>query len=168
MGQVFSLRMIHATASESYAVERGKPGVLVGIMDTGIDAAHPDIAPNFNARLSRNFTTDIPLIDGKCSKEPDKSCSDPATVDENSHGTHVAGTVASPINGFGMAGVAPGVTLVNRTGFRLFLPRADDPGHAVRGRHRDRRREHELLHGSVALQLRGRPPGHRPGDGRSG
>jgi lantibiotic leader peptide-processing serine protease len=109
----WDMRMIHATPSESYAVERGKPGVLVGIMDTGIDASHPDIAPNFNAALSRNFTTDIPLIDGKCSQEPDHSCSDPATVDEDSHGTHVAGTVAAPINNFGMAGVAPGVTLVN-------------------------------------------------------
>jgi lantibiotic leader peptide-processing serine protease len=109
----WDMRMIHATASESYAVEPGKSAVLVGIMDTGIDAAHPDIAPNFNGVLSRNFTTDIELIDGKCAQEPDKSCSDPATVDENSHGTHVAGTVASPINGLGMAGVAPGVTLVN-------------------------------------------------------
>jgi lantibiotic leader peptide-processing serine protease len=109
----WDMRMIHATPSESYAVQPGKSGVLVGIMDTGIDAAHPDIAPNFNAALSRNFTTDIELIDGKCAQEADKSCSDPATVDENSHGTHVAGTVASPINGLGMAGVAPEVTLVN-------------------------------------------------------
>jgi subtilisin family serine protease len=109
----WDMRMIHATPSESYAREPGKSGVLVGVMDTGIDAAHPDIAPNFNAALSQNFTVDDELIDGKCALEPDHSCNDPATVDENSHGTHVAGTIASPINGFGMAGVAPGVTLVN-------------------------------------------------------
>ena len=112
-GLQWDMRMIHATPSESYKKNPGKVGVLVGIMDTGIDASHPDIAPNFNTALSRNFTTDIELIDGKCNQEPDHSCSDPATVDENGHGTHVAGTVASPINGFGMAGVAPSVTLVN-------------------------------------------------------
>ena len=109
----WDMRMIHATPAESYASEPGKRGVLVGVMDTGIDGSHPDIAPNFNAALSRNFTVDDELIDGKCAQEPDHSCNDPATVDENSHGTHVAGTIASPINGFGMAGVAPGVTLVN-------------------------------------------------------
>jgi lantibiotic leader peptide-processing serine protease len=109
----WDMTMIHATADESYAVEVGNPGVLVGIMDTGIDASHPDIAPNFNAALSRNFTVDDPIIDGSCKSDPDNSCQDPATVDEDGHGTHVAGTVASPLNGLGMAGVAPNVTLVN-------------------------------------------------------
>jgi lantibiotic leader peptide-processing serine protease len=109
----WDMRMIHASAGESQSVEPGKKGVLVGIMDTGIDASHPDIQPNFDSGLSRNFTVDDPLIDGACKTDPDKSCQDPATVDENSHGTHVAGTVASPVNDFGMAGVAPNVTLVN-------------------------------------------------------
>jgi subtilisin family serine protease len=109
----WDMEMIHATEGESHAVQDGDRGVLVGIMDTGIDAFHPDILENFSFALSRNFTTDIPSIDGKCVRDPDKSCSDPPTVDENSHGTHVAGTVASPVNDFGMAGVAPGVTLVN-------------------------------------------------------
>ena len=39
-------------------------GVTVGIIDTGVDAGHPDIAPNFDAERSRNFTMDIPAIDG--------------------------------------------------------------------------------------------------------
>jgi lantibiotic leader peptide-processing serine protease len=108
----WGMRLIHATVKGSYARERGA-GVLVGIMDTGIDGSHPDIAPNFSRTLSRNFTTDIPLIDGPCKDEPDRSCSDPADVDENSHGTHVASIIGSPINGLGVAGVAPEVTLVS-------------------------------------------------------
>jgi lantibiotic leader peptide-processing serine protease len=112
-GLQWDMAMIHATAEESYAVSTGNPDVLVGIIDTGIDASHPDIAPNFDAELSRNFTTDIPLIDGKCNQEPDHSCEDPADVDEAGHGTHVAGTVAAALNGLGIAGVAPTVTLVN-------------------------------------------------------
>ena len=109
----WDMRMINATARGSYAVQRGTQRVLVGVMDTGIAGGHPDIRRNFSARLSRNFTRDIPLVDGACADDPDNSCKDPANVDENGHGTHVAGTIASPINDFGMAGVAPNVRLVN-------------------------------------------------------
>ncbi|HMJ94742.1 MAG TPA: S8 family serine peptidase [Thermoleophilaceae bacterium] len=108
----WDMRMINATPSGSYSRQRGK-GVRVGILDTGVDGTHGDIAPNFNAALSRNFTTDDPLIDGPCADEADHSCSDPSNVDENGHGTHVAGTVGAPINNLGMAGVAPDVELVN-------------------------------------------------------
>jgi lantibiotic leader peptide-processing serine protease len=109
----WDMAMIHATADESYSVATGSHDVLVGIIDTGIDASHPDLAPNFNAALSRNFTTDIPLIDGPCNQEPDQSCEDPADVDEGGHGSHVAGTVGAALNGIGIAGVAPNVSLVN-------------------------------------------------------
>ena len=109
----WDMRMIDATADGSYAVQQGSKDVIVAVIDTGIDGSHPDIAPNFNQALSRNWTTDIPLIDGKCVRDPDHSCSDPNDVDEDGHGTHVAGTIAAPINGLGMAGVAPNVTLVN-------------------------------------------------------
>jgi lantibiotic leader peptide-processing serine protease len=109
----WDMKQIHATASGSYGVERGSRKVLVGIIDTGIDGSHPDIKPNFNKKLSRNFTTDIPIIDGSCASDPDGSCKDPADVDEDGHGTHVAGIVGAALNGLGTAGVAPGVTLVN-------------------------------------------------------
>ena len=109
----WDMRAIRATAGKSYRRQPGNSDVRVGIIDTGIDGTHPDIAPNFNRSLSRNFTTDDPIIDGECVTDPDGSCSDPADVDEDGHGTHVAGTVAAPINRLGMAGVAPGVELVN-------------------------------------------------------
>jgi subtilisin family serine protease len=112
-GLQWDMDMIHATTDGSYASQPGDPRVLVGIIDTGIDSTHPDLDDNVNTSLSRNFTTDIPLIDGPCEEEPDASCSDPATVDEGGHGTHVAGTVAAELNGLGISGVAPNVTLVN-------------------------------------------------------
>jgi len=105
----WDMRMIGATATGSYAKNQGK-GVRVGIIDTGIDGSHPDIAPNFSARLSRNFVTDMPDVDGPCEVA---SCVDPADVDDNDHGTHVASTIGSPLNGLGIAGVAPKATLIN-------------------------------------------------------
>jgi subtilisin family serine protease len=135
----WDMKMIHATSDRngSYRKQPGSRKVLVGIIDTGVDGSHPDIAPNFNKALSRNFTTDIPTdplsgeeIDGPCADEPDASCNDPNDVDENSHGTHVASTIGSPINGLGMAGVAPNVTLLNLragqdSGFFFLQPSVD-------------------------------------------
>jgi subtilisin family serine protease len=110
----WDMRMIGATPDGSYATQPGSKDVTVAVIDTGIDGTHPDIAPNFDAVRSRNWTVDRADIDGPCDAEIDGSCAaDPANVDEDGHGTHVAGEIAAPINGFGMAGVAPNVTLVN-------------------------------------------------------
>jgi subtilisin family serine protease len=112
-GWQWDMAMMDATPTGSYAFQPGSHAVRVGVIDTGIEGNHPDIAPNFDAELSRNFTTDDTLIDGTCASDPDASCTDPADVDENGHGTHVAGTIASPLNDVGIGGVAPGVSLVN-------------------------------------------------------
>ncbi|MFG1752385.1 S8 family serine peptidase [Streptosporangium sandarakinum] len=118
-GRQWDMRQIHATVTGSYRRSRGTHDVLVGVLDTGVDATHPDIAANYNFKLSRNFTVDVPTdangkeLDGPCEQEPDKSCTDPVTVDENGHGTHVASSIASPINGLGIAGVAPGASIVS-------------------------------------------------------
>lgn len=112
----WDMKQIHATPDGSYKKEPGDKRVLVGILDTGVDGDHPDIKPNFNRKLSRNFTQDIPadadgnVLDGPCEF---KSCVDPNDWDDRGHGTHVASTIASPRNGFGMAGVAPNVSIVN-------------------------------------------------------
>ncbi|MFD1051749.1 S8 family serine peptidase, partial [Kibdelosporangium lantanae] len=90
--------------------------MTVGVIDSGVDASNPDIAPAFNHRLSKTFAKDIPTdpngeqFDGPCE---DPSCVDPPDVDNNGHGTHVAGIIAAAANDFGISGVAPGVSLVN-------------------------------------------------------
>ncbi|MFG3440358.1 S8 family serine peptidase [Nonomuraea sp. NPDC047897] len=113
-GRQWDMRMIGADRARAKAP--GTRKVLVGVIDTGIDGKHPDIAPNFNRELSRNFVTDRPkdpdgdTLDGTCEVS---GCKDPVDRDDDGHGTHVAGTIASPVNGVGIAGVAPGVQLVN-------------------------------------------------------
>jgi subtilisin family serine protease len=107
----WNMALINAGDSESYAVATGS-GVTVGVIDSGVDRNHPDIAPNLNVDLSCSFIfDDTPTADpgeignGDCSNKG-------AVQDLNSHGTHVASTIAAPINGIGIAGVAPDATIV--------------------------------------------------------
>jgi subtilisin family serine protease len=107
--QLWGMRMIGA--DQAHATTLGSPKVRVGIMDTGVQADHPDLHAQFDYGLSRNFTRDNDngVDDGPCEVS---SCVDPVGTDDNGHGTHVAGTVAGAMNGFGVSGVAPDSTIV--------------------------------------------------------
>ncbi|GAB3566427.1 S8 family serine peptidase [Amycolatopsis endophytica] len=112
--QLWGLKSVRSDMAR--AVQPGDKRVKVGIIDTGVDGSHPDIAPNFDRAASRNFTRDIPndptgaVVDGPCEF---RGCVDPADHDDNGHGTHVAGTIAAAADGFGISGVAPNVSIVN-------------------------------------------------------
>ena len=112
--QLWGLRAVRSDLART--VQPGDKRVKVGIIDTGIDGTHPDIAPNFDRADSRNFVTDIPfdengnVVDGPCEFA---GCVDPVDHDDGAHGTHVAGTIGAAANGAGISGVAPNVTLVN-------------------------------------------------------
>ncbi|WP_165945794.1 S8 family serine peptidase [Micromonospora sp. KC606] len=109
--KLWGLGMIRADKARK--VEPGDRRVTVAILDTGVDASQPDLAPNFNWSLSRNFAPDMVDIDGPCEVP---SCLDPAGTDDGGHGTHVAGTIGAAANGFGLSGVAPNVSLVDLKG----------------------------------------------------
>jgi thermitase len=71
-------------------------GVRVGIVDTGIDQAHPDLSGQTVACAESLGTPVTPgqITPGRC-------------ADDNDHGTHVAGTIAANANNaIGVAGVA--------------------------------------------------------------
>ena len=87
-------------ADKAHEVSLGSPGVTVGVIDTGVDDTHPDLAPNFDREASVNCVSGKPdTTDGAWR---------PGTG-ESPHGTHVAGEIAAAKNGVGMTGVAPGV-----------------------------------------------------------
>ncbi|WP_224391024.1 S8 family serine peptidase [Pseudonocardia sp. ICBG1293] len=113
----FGMTMTRADAAR--AVEPGDRRVLVGVLDSGVDAGHPDLAGQLDTGLSRNFAPDIPTdpngtpFDGPCE---DPSCLDPVGRDDLGHGTHVAGIIAAAADGRGISGVAPEITLVDLRG----------------------------------------------------
>ncbi|MEU9861156.1 S8 family serine peptidase [Streptomyces sp. NPDC047971] len=91
--------MTQIKADQAWAVTTGSASVKVGILDTGVDDQHQDIAPNFNAADS------VSCAYGKADTRAG------AWRDVGTHGTHVAGTVAAAKNGKGVIGVAPGVKI---------------------------------------------------------
>jgi lantibiotic leader peptide-processing serine protease len=110
----WNMRMIHATPKGSYSKDRGDRRVLVGIMDTGIDLKNPDVRGHVDKKLSRSFLGKLPPKRDHCKNHPDtRYCDDSPFTDTLGHGTGVASLVGGRINGKGMSGVAPNVTLVS-------------------------------------------------------
>ena len=97
-GAVFqwNLRRIGADLAATHGY-RGAGG-RVAVLDSGFWVHHPDLEGNVNIALSRSFVPEEQDV------EPE--------VGGFSHGTHVAGIIAAPINGIGTQGVAPEAEIV--------------------------------------------------------
>lgn len=81
-------------APDAWSRSRGSDAVRIAVIDTGVDAAHPDLGGKVDA--AANFTASS------------------TTQDLSGHGTHVAGIAAASVdNGIGIAGMAPNARVMD-------------------------------------------------------
>lgn len=85
----WGVKRVNASAAWGKTMGRG---VKVGIIDTGMDYTHPDLKVNYSGGYNALDASKTPL-------------------DDNGHGTHVAGIIGAVNDGAGVVGVAPGASL---------------------------------------------------------
>jgi len=91
-GEQWGLQRI--SAQTAWDTTTGSASVVVAVVDTGVDIGHPDLQGH--------------LVDGHNFVREDRP-----PQDDNGHGTDVAGTIAASLNNsFGIAGVAPSVSIM--------------------------------------------------------
>lgn len=73
------------------AWDEAKPAsnVIVAVIDTGVDYTHPDLSDRVDTRNDYDYVN-----------------RDSSAMDDNGHGTHVAGIIAAELNKIGIAGAA--------------------------------------------------------------
>lgn len=132
-------------APAAWPVTRGE-GVVVAVVDTGIDPDHPDLRDNLWINPGEDldgdgavdaadwngvdddgngFVDDLWGFDFANSIDVDEDgdfvdpgdVGDPDPFDDGGHGTHIAGTIAARDNGIGVVGVAPRARLMAVKGF---------------------------------------------------
>lgn len=111
------LKGVDISAERAWEKSTGSKNVIVGVIDTGIDFKHPDLAPN--AWVNEKELNGLPGVDDDGNGYIDDvhgfnfvSNKGDAT-DDNGHGSHCAGTIgAKGDDGVGVAGVNWDVSLM--------------------------------------------------------
>ncbi|HWD05488.1 MAG TPA: S8 family serine peptidase [Amycolatopsis sp.] len=99
-GEQWDMRMIGAPSA--HKVDDGSRDVVVGVLDSGVDPDHPDLAAAIDPADSAGCLTGV--------ADPRPAAWQPTT---SVHGTHVAGIIAAADDGKGVTGVAPGVRIAS-------------------------------------------------------
>lgn len=85
-------------ATTAWKVADGS-GIVVAVIDSGVDASHPDLAGQ--------------IIKGWDHVDDDDDPSPVGTGDEEAHATVIAGLIAAADNDIGVVGIAPGAKILN-------------------------------------------------------
>lgn len=118
IGGVQAVLDVDTDGVEARSVERGD-GVIVAVIDSGADPGHADLPvfwsntdENCDNRIDDDGNGYVDDCHGWDFFNDDNSPFDLGV--DNSHGTHVTGTIAAtPDNRVGIAGLSPGVTIMN-------------------------------------------------------
>ena len=117
---------VDTNALQSSVLTLGSPTTVVAVIDDGVDFSHPDLSPrrwtnpgesgtdSSGRNKASNGRDDdgngyVDDISGWDFYNNDNTVHD---VGEDSHGTHVAGTIAASLDGKGVVGVAPGIKVM--------------------------------------------------------
>ena len=102
-----------ANVTKAWDTAKGK-GVVIGIVDDGLQHTHPDLKDRYRADLSRDFNEKVNGVYDK----------DPMPDGDDGHGTAAAGVAAATgNNNLGISGVAPEASLA---GLRLLAGAVND------------------------------------------
>ena len=119
-GQSSGLADADIDAPEAWSITKGTDTLIVGVIDTGIQTAHPDLAANMwvnpGETAGDNIDNDgngyVDDVHGWDFRNDDASVYDDANIDD--HGTHVAGTIgAVSNNATGITGIAWNVKIMS-------------------------------------------------------
>lgn len=115
VGQTGGTADADINATNMWAIEDGSPAIVVGVIDTGVDYTHADLVANIwrnPGEIAGNNVDDDNngYVDDVHGINAINGSGNP--LDDNAHGTHVAGTIgADGNNSIGIVGVAQDVQI---------------------------------------------------------